>query len=385
MIAVQARIKWSLILISFSFIGCVSRVPNAEMELNPTLKAKQEAELQPALEQLEQANYQDAAKMFIRFQHEFPSGYYYQKASMGLAQAYEAMGEWDKAASLYRSVVEATREKQPEIAGVALYLSSFSYEALGDETRVLSSLKDAETLGDSIAIEQRAAEIPARISAFYQRIGEVNEARKYLDKAQEGLKKLKAMKGDSIDPVWLARTLFMMGQFQVNQVSSENLQPHIDTLLPLQVFLMRSVEANGAPWSRLAKESMMRAYLSIWNTVQSFPLNRSLDRGAAEREKLDRQLYFVGEMLRLMNELRDLELPDGAVDNVQIQELNDFMGYLYQKGKEFLVTKVEFMPLTQESLSRLGLKREGVTISEPFFDIEKRRPNMPTKLPMKNQ
>jgi tetratricopeptide (TPR) repeat protein len=373
----------AIVLIAFALSSCASRLPSADLIVDPVLKAKQEAALKPAEEQLALANFVDAVKMFAEFQHQYPSGYYHQKASLGLAQAYEALGEWDKAAQLYRSVVEATREKQPEIAGVALYMSSFTYEALGDETRVLSSLKDAETLGESVAIEQRAAEIPARISAFYQRIGQVSEARKYLDKAQEGFKKLKAMKGSTIDQVWLARVLFMMGQFQVNQVSADNLQPHVDTLLPLQVFLMRSVETNGLPWSRLAKESIMRAYLSIWNTVQAFPLNRALDRGAAEREKLDRQLYFVGEMLRLMNELRDLKLPDAASDNIQVQELNDFMGYLYQKGKEFLVTKVEFMPLTQESLSRMGLKQDGVIISEPFFDIEKRKPNMPTTLPQK--
>lgn len=373
------------LVLSFFMLSCQTKAtaPDVERPINPEIRNQQEQSLKPAQDKLALMDFKEAILMYTAFQKKYPSGYYYQMASLGLAQAWEGLGDWQKSAEIYREVVSATRGSQPVIAAQALYLSSFSYEAIGDETRVLSSLKDAEVLAEYLTDEQRLAELPARLSAFYQRVGQTKEAQKYLVLAEHGLRQLQARQ-TATDPVWLSKTLFMMGQFQINQVSHENLQSHIDTLSPLQVFLLRSVESGGVPWAKLAKESLMQAYLSIWNTVQAYPATQSLEQGAAAREKLDRQLYFVGEMLRLQNELRDLELPDANTDNQQLVELSDFMGDLYTKGREFLLTKVNFLPLTRESLNRMGLRREGLVLSEPFFDIEKRAPDMPTQLPNKS-
>lgn len=374
--------KKLLMTLTFSLVFVVGCETNKyHIEVDPVAREQQTRALGVAEAELAQGNYKKAADSFKKFQRDYPTAYVYQKASIGYAQALEGQGEWAEACRVYPTVVDATRDKQPEFAALALYLSSYCYEVLGEEAKVAASLKDALAMEKYLTPEQAKAELPARLAAFYQREGQATEAAKYLTRAEEGLKQVRVLKGNALGPDWLAKTLFLMGSMTTNQLSHENIMAHIESLKTLQSFLLRSIEAQGVPWSSRALANLKGSYMALWNTIQSYPANEALDRGAAEREKLERQLYFVGELLVAMNELKSIPLTEPNEKNEQMRELSEFMGKLEERSREFLFNRNEITPLTQEALSRMGLKRS--TEPDPYFYSDKAPENVPAQLPQK--
>lgn len=371
--------KYFLMAAAF-IVGCGTN--KYRIEIDPVVREQQMRALAVAEAQLAQGEFKTAAESFKKFQRDYPTAYVFQKASIGYAQALEGQGEWASACRVYPTVVDSTREKQPEFAALALYLSSYCYEVLGEETKVAASLKDALAMEKYLTPEQAKAELPARLAAFYQREGQLTEAAKYLTRAEEGLKQVRVQKGNALGPDWLAKTLFLMGSITTNQLSHESILAHIESVKTLQSFLLRAIEAQGVPWSSRALANLKSSYMAIWNTIQAYPLNEALDRGAAEREKLERQLYFVGELLVAMNELKSIPVPNANEKNEQLRGLSEFMKELEDRSRDFLFNRNEITPLTQEALSRMGLQK-GTGNTDPYFYSEKVPVDVPVRLPQK--
>lgn len=350
-----------IILLSLFLLSACATPMQKPATVNPVLKAQQEKELRVAQGELDRQQAEEAEKSFTAFQIKYPISVFYQAAQIGKAKALELQGKWSEASTLYRASIEATRETQPEIAAQALYEISFCYENLGDEARLIASLQDALRLKDNLKPEWAMAEIPARLAASYNRVGRMEEAQKYFKQADQGVTQLKIMKDKDVTPEWIAHVYYEMGLYSTNQLAFENLQASLDTLKMVQIFSLRSVEAAGEPWSTLASQGLQGNYRDIWNTIQDIPQNRSMDVGAAEREKLDRQTEFVGQLLTLIQDLKRYRTPEVG-KNQPLKELATLLKSVESQGSQFLSSTHTHTRLTPESVRRNALKKEGVVV-----------------------
>jgi hypothetical protein len=371
-------VLWGMLVLA----GCASSswMPT---HVDPALKARQEKELRSAQAALDAQRAEEAEKAFMAFQTKYPVSVFYQAAQVGEAKALELQGKWSEAAELYRQTIDATRETQPEIAAQALYEISFCYENLGDEARLIASLQDALRRKESLRPEWALAEIPARLAASYNRVGHLEEAQKYFHQAEEGMAQLQVMHNKEATSEWIARIYYEMGLYSTHQLAFENLQASIDTLKMVQIFSLRSVEANGEPWSQLAGEGLQVNYRDIWNTIQDIPLNHALDTAAAEREKRERQSDFVGQLLGLINDLRRHQTPE-ATRNEALKDLMKLMKSVEAQGAQFLASNHWHVQLTPESQQRNALKKEGVVL-KPARSTTPRKAEQPEELPNPEQ
>lgn len=353
--------KYFLASLLFLLFGCATPSPKP-VAVSPALKAQQENELRAAQKSLDDLQAEAAEKAFTDFQTKYPVSIFYQAAQVGKAKALELQGKWSEAAELYRAVIDSTNETQPKIAARALYEISFCYENLGDEARLIASLQDALRLKDSLQPEWAMAEIPARLAASYNRVGRMEDAQKYFKQADLGMTQLQAMRDKEVTPEWIAHVYYEMGLYSTNQLAFENLQASLDTLKMVQIFSLRSVEANGKPWSQLAAEGLQSNYRDIWNTIQDIPLNHSMDVGAAEREKLERQNDFVGQLLTLINDLKRYRTPELNAQNEALQNLMNLLKSVESQGSQFLSSSHLHTRLTPESVRRNALRKDGVMV-----------------------
>lgn len=329
---------------------------------DPAIKAQQEARLKEAEEQFDKRNFSKAVQLYEKFRKDFPESIFYQSAQLGLAQSLEAQGQYSPAINLYRETIEATRGNQPWIAAAALYYSSFSYEALGDEARVLASLKDALALKKHLKEEVALAEVPARLAASYYRIGETADAEKYFQMAERGVIQLQA-KDEKPDKVWLSHVYYQMGVFSTQQTSFETLRAHLDTLQMMQKFSLRSIEADGKPWADMAFQGLKDNYHDLWSGIQTVPLNKSLDLAAAQREQKEVKIQLVGDLLTMINELKNYKVPESPM-TPNVNSLFNYLDEIEKQGQMILTNAGEYTPLTPESQEKQGLRKEGVILKD---------------------
>jgi tetratricopeptide (TPR) repeat protein len=346
------------------------------VDVSPEIKAEQEAEVSKAEFELQLRNFPKAEELFVQFRKRFGNSIFIQRAQFGLAKSLENQDRWAEAAELYRQTIDATRSRQPEIAAQALYEVSSCYENLGDEARVLASLNDAQALEKYLSPEQAKAEIPAKLAASYNRMGRVRDAKIQLARAEQGLKEVRALKQQDISKEWLAQLYYEMGLLSTNQLSVENLQAYLDTLQMVQIFSYRSMEADGMPWSKMAKEELVANYRDVWNTIQQISMNHAMELGAARREQRERQNLFIGQMMSLIEDIKQYAPADVSQNNTWIDSFFDYLRVLEKQGQEFLMTNGVSTPLTPEAERRGGLRRKG-TLVDP--DQPKRPAKLPTK------
>lgn len=337
-------------------------------------RIEQEGEIKKANQALIERKFPLAEELYSQFQTHFPSSIFYQQAQFGLARSLEEQGRWSEAAALYRLTIDATQERQKRIAAEALFELSFCYENLGDESRVLASLMDSLRMKDQLSPEQHLAEIPARLAASYQRMGLVKEAEEALKKAEAGISQVRAERANEASPQWLAQIYHRMGRFSTNQLSYENLQAHLDTLKMVQIFSLRSAEAQGEPWSGLAVQRLIENYRDFWNTIQQIPLNKAMNVDAAKRERAERQIHFTGEFLALINDLRLFRMPDEKGSTDAVQSLFVYLDKIESQGKELLMSFAEKNILTLDAQKRQGIKQEGLKL-EPLRKAVKKESN----------
>ncbi len=333
--------------------------PVTGVPIDPQVRAEQEAELRKADDALFLQDFISAEKLYLAFQKQFPNSIFYQKAQFGRSKALEYQEKWTEASEAYRSAIEATRVRQPEIAAQALFRLSYCYENLGEEAKVLATLNDVSQMKDQLWPEQIQAELPARFAASYSRVGRTKEAQSYFIKAEQGIAQIRANQASQRTNDWLAQVYFQMGRLSTNQLTNENLQSSLDTLKMIQVFSLRSAEMGGEPWSRRAIQGLMENYRDHWNAIQEIPLHRAMEVGVAKREQTERKISFTGELLTLISDLRQYRAPS---DPLPVNDLFGFLQNIEKQGKDYLISVGERNALTPESERRLELKRQKMTL-----------------------
>lgn len=381
-------LMFAILVMSFA-AGCgtlgVGGSGNSSNQMDPEVRAKHREEVQAAQALLEKKEFSKSAELFEKFVRRHSGSMYFQSAKLGLAQSYEGLEKWAEAARLYSEVAQSTITTQPEMAATALYLSSFCYEAMGDEARLLSSLMDAFGLRRHLRAEQSAAELPVRIAAAMSRMGRFEDAQEYLKIADKGVALLR-LNDSERSPELRSKIYYQMGYFSNRQLSFENLQTSLDAFRMVQSYSLKSLELAVDPWSVIAAENLRSNYLAFWNLVQQIPLNTSLDTGAALRDRFDRQIQFVGDLLKAKNELltkRRAIDKDQSLNPIE----NDFYAFLSalgQKAENFLASTNPETPLTKESQKFRSLKREGTIANGGGASVPNQADRVTTPLPAKS-
>lgn len=342
------------ILISLLVSGCAI-FKNSDVSgrpLDPQKKAQQEKELLIAQSHLEQDSNEKALELFQKFKVQFIGSPLYVKAVFGEAQSLEKLGRWSEAIVLYRETIELTRFSQPELAAEALFLSSFCYEALGDEIKVQTSLRDALNLKDYLSAATVQAEIPARLAASYYRSSQSKLAFEQLELAEKGVLLLKG--GNQL---WAAKTYFHMGLLSYNQISSENFQSTVETLRIVQRFSLKAVELGQAIWSAKASEGLKNNYMHLLQVLKQESPNKTLEFGASQRELSERKKRMAKEIIMSINQLRQMQLPEEN-NNEYVKNLFSYMEGIELDLLTLLYSQKEMNELTPSSESRSGLKRK---------------------------
>lgn len=375
--------KYLILALTFILSACsgTSSRPNVDTSAkpDPVVVAAQEEQLINAQIELEKQEFKYAKSLYEKFLKQHPSSVFYAAAELGLGKSLAGLEEWALAAESFRRVIEFTRSFQPAIAAEAYYQISFCYEALGDESRLLAALLDANKLQTHLKDATRSAEIPARLAACYKRMGQEKEAKKYLSQAEDGAKRIRTQTDLTKTREDLSRTYYMMGFFSTNQISLENVQGALDTMELMQIFLLRSIELESQIYSKKSLDLLKTAYRDIWQVALNMPLNKSLDVGAAQRERSDRQVDIAAKLLARLTDLDSYQAAE-ADKIVMIKDLWTYMSDFRGTLSSFISTQGESLPLTPEAQKRQSLKREGVVLEEAQFPNEK---FVPKSLPQK--
>jgi tetratricopeptide (TPR) repeat protein len=322
-------------------------------------KEAQEKDLNNAEAILARGEYGNALLAFRAFQTTYPQSVYIQASRLGEAQALEGLGEWIQAAAIEREVSLLTLKEQPEIAALALYRLSFSYLELGEDSKSVAALLDAQRLGQHLPLQVRVAEIPARLSAFYAGQGRDKEAASYLNDAEKGVDKVLKNPPKDLSSDWLAKTYYQMGSVSVSQLTALNFIEFLRGERMVQVYLLKAMKLNDPQWSAKSLRYLKDMY-------------QELDRLVTVEKTRETQVQMAGAFYDLI-EGADLFRP--LVNQRATSYEIDFyknLSEVRKKTEDLLYSTHGGMELTEESKKLNSLKRAGRVKTDSLLPNEKK-------------
>jgi outer membrane protein assembly factor BamD (BamD/ComL family) len=291
--------RFFLITFTSTFISCaVLQKRTAPIELVDPEKI----ELENIDAQMNQANYLQVISSAEKFQAKYPYSLKLQKARFFKARAYEELERWTEAADTYRIISLFSERNQPEISAISIYRLSFVYEALGDDQRVLTTLLEAQQYATYLPMEVHLAEIPSRIAMVYAKENNATEAGRWLQKADEGLKKTLESRQEPLTNAWLAKTYYNMGSISTSQLSADNIGTIIQGQKAVQKYLIRSLQYGDRDWSAKAAKRLQSTYTDIWNAIETLPEPAGFEAVVAKKMKSDEQAQLVGPFSTLIQD-----------------------------------------------------------------------------------
>lgn len=362
------------LVIGIHFLSACSSFKRSEvtgLPLDPAERQNQESEIEVHEKNLSEGNIQQAAQGFQRFRSGNPGSPFVRRAQLGEAKALEFLGFWSEAADQYRDIIDSTRNTRPEIAAEALFLLSYCFESIGDEARVLAALQDAQRMSASLRPEIARAELPARLAASYQRMGMLDQVKRYLGEAEQGIQYLRSSsdKAAGVDTKYFARVYQQMGQHSTNQLSFESFQNNLETLKIIQLFALKSVELEDKVYSQKALDGLKENYRDLTTLAQQVPFNKALDFSAAKREQIERKSQMAGQILIAIEHLKRLRMVS-ANEPEMSKKLFSYLAGIEEKLNLFLNQRGELNSLTPDAIRLKEIKKDIIIKSEPIFPNE---------------
>jgi tetratricopeptide (TPR) repeat protein len=322
-------------------------------------KDAQEKDLNNSETLLAKGEYGNALVSFRDFQARHPQSVYLQASRLGEAQALEGLGDWIQAASIERDVSLLTLKEQPEIAALALYRLSFSYLELGEESKSVAALLDAQRLGQHLPLQVRVAEIPARLSAFYAGQGRDKEAALYLNDAEKGVDNVLKNPPKNLGKDWLAKTYYQMGSISVSQLTALNFIEFLRGERMVQVYLLKAMKLNDPQWSAQSLRYLQEMYQELDRLVTVEPARETQVQMAAA-------FYDLIEGADLFRPLENQRTTSYEVEFYK--KLSD----VRKKTEELLYSTRGGMELTEESQKLNSFKRAGRVKVDSLLPHEKK-------------
>lgn len=363
---------FSINAVLLSFTSCASK-PKVEKKV--AAGDLDDKSNDPAAEQLrelfilnENGQGKQTLSAFRDFQKQNPNSIYFQAARFGEGWSLEQTDAFDEALKIYNSVMSVSKLQWPRLYSRSLYRSSFIYEALGEDVKLIAALMEARNLIEDLPPEVVYTEVPSRLSMIYVKINQTEEAQKYLREADQGLKRLLATQ--VVSNQWLAKMYFQMGSLKLSSMNSENLAYYVQSQRVAQRYLLSSLSLNDTVWSELALKKLTENYSTLWTLIESYKENDksdSFDRVEARRQ----QFLVLGDYIKLVSEALQLKPLEEQRMNPYQNKAFDFFEAVEKKSYDFLYSKFDRMSLTEESLHLNDVKRPGKVIVNDLFPNER--------------
>ena len=281
------------------------------------------------------------------------------QAQYGLGRTLEVQGRYEDAIAIYRELAEQARLNAPDFAGLAYFRMSHCYEALGDETRVSSSLSDVMTFAKALPKEIIEIEIPARRAASWMRRGEIERAKAELTKVDRSFPGIFPPN----DPATLndqARILYSAGELSLETLKDDTFMSLIQTHEELQTYLWRAIQTRADPYAEKARAKLTERYGTFMALAMSYA-------NESKRKQDESRRQWMAAILKSMQTLRNYAGDDWSKAP---QDLVAAMMTVEMQANATLFAAQDLTPLTPEA-KRRSPQKEGRVISKPFFPNEK--------------
>jgi tetratricopeptide (TPR) repeat protein len=326
------------------------------------------------LEELYQNRYGRALEHFDAFLKSQPTSSYSQVANFNSGRALEGLQRWAEASERYRQVVQATH-KAPRLQALALYQQSFPYEALGDDPKSVATLTDALDRAQHLPDRIASAELPARLASAYARVGNLEQAMKFYERAETGIARLKHQNGDAKAPEWLAKTLYLMGRVSLKEFSWDEFEESLRPIERAQFYLLQAVELDHPKWSDEAIRELQRVYDQIHMLLKNPPVAaESDDRILAEREAQKRQWDLVDLTLGSLRKLKAAKPPKEKVTSERIDNLYGYLATMEKRFTKILEQRPVGEGLTPEAKQRKDSVRGRVVTPDDQLEKQYKKP-----------
>ena len=292
---------------------------------------------------LDAENYAGAAEEFDHLLVAKPASEMDLATLFNSGAAYEGLGQCPKASERYREVVRSSAGKFPRIEAQALYRMSLAFECMGDDQKTVVALLEARRHADELPLPIARAELPARLAAAYNRLGNRAKAVEFFGLGSQGLKDVLAAGSSArAQKETLAKTLYGMGRLNATQRRGDG-DPiaFLQSLSMQQPYLLQAIEMRHPHWAKRAAEDLIIAY----DNLIRFRINDA-----------QRRREYLTRAVQVLNELRRIRMPEaGATEDDVFANVD--------KVERRLATQIaeqgETTRLTPEAERRDSLKQSG--------------------------
>lgn len=299
-----------------------------------------------AMSFMQRENFKGAIRNFNIILNKYPSSKYEQLVLYNLASSYESINDCEKAGVIYQKLVRISQDNAPRTQAEALLRLSYVYECLGQDEKVIATLQDTYRRKNVLPIEVADAEIPARLAGAYARRGQHQLAKKYFEKARQGLKIVNnQVRTPNKKKQLLAKTFYLMGSYSQLEIQNIGLDKYIESLKTFQPYLLRAAEFTETKWSPLAIDEILYGYDNVWTAISK--------RKDEDNKKL---VHFIEKAIVAINMLKLNRLSDPNEES-QITSLFKTVEEKEEKFKRLLASMDAGLELTEEAKKRLSIKK----------------------------
>lgn len=269
------------------------------------------------LKALSRNDFKGAAHLFVDLLRRYPTTKWISGAYYNLGLALEGQNKYSEAAEKYKKVIELNQGAGgSRDEADALYRLSICYEALQDDDKMTFALLQLQDKKQFLPKQTAEMEIPARLAAAYARERNLDQAKKYYEKAEYELKRYRRppMVGDVM--VWLPKTLYSMGTLKVikKDASPKEFNDYINSVGETQGWLVRAAELGNNSWSKKAAESLEDIYLSLITSIKDFKGPKLSDKLLADQQRQQKQKEMAQALDDSISKLRLERLPSSPAE-----------------------------------------------------------------------
>lgn len=365
---VTAKVR--IALLTLLIIGCQGLNPPHQ-----SIPPEDEVTLQKfekASQYLKEKNYTQASQLFESL---IEGGLLSPQTSLfalyNAGSAYEGLKKCLKASRYFKKVVhlptnkihQISPDKITTIKAQAQLRLSYTYECLGKDKEVIKALTKLRKEGaEWLPKEVGLSEIPSRIGGAYIRRGQTQKANQFFKIAEDGLLRLRDNKQDIYrQNELLAKTLFLMGNTQIDHLSLANADRRLLSLRYQQVYLLRSADIGSKEWSKESINQLLQIYDYLWEVI-TLRVPHNTNKSDVLRQKIRLARTTLNNLLDIRSQR--------IQDNQESKEVSQLFKLLEEHEKNFSYFLKKYDTPSSEALLQ---KRDPPAKDKPFQkDREKR-------------
>lgn len=287
------------------------------------------------------------------------------------ALAFEKNGDCERALEQYKKLSDYRFSNNERIKAQATYRQAFCYEEQGQDVQALSLLLSLVEQKQHLDAELALAELPARISATYTRLGEEQEAQNYLIQAEQGITQLIDRNNDKEEQKrWLSYTFLQMGTLSVGQIHWTNFQKLQQAWSETQKYLVRSIELNDPTWSAKAEQELVQTYERFWNYIYHFNPASTFDWQTDLYQKAKAQKQLALYLKRSLDTL-ELALPIEKENlSPKLKTTVTYVENLASRLDNKIYSKELLLPETPEAQRLENIRIDGLNFIDPNLNLD---------------